>query len=82
MRVEDENDNAPEFRFPSYPVTISEAVLSNTTFLTVFASDIDLGRNAEITYTIVEGNTSGNEPSRIERLEPSLTFQCALLWTQ
>lgn len=59
MRVLDENDNAPVFRFPSYPVTVSETVLPNTTFLTVFASDRDIGLNAELSYSIVEGNTSG-----------------------
>lgn len=55
----DENDNAPIFRFPSYPVTVSETVLSNTTFLTVFASDEDIGLNGELSYSIEEGNTSG-----------------------
>ena len=55
----DENDNAPEFRFDRYPVTVSETVGPNTTFLTVFASDRDIGTNAELRYSIVEGNTTG-----------------------
>jgi hypothetical protein len=55
----DENDNAPMFRFPSYPVTVSETVLPNTTVLTVFASDEDIGLNGEISYSIVEGNLTG-----------------------
>ncbi len=59
MRVSDDNDNAPIFRFPSYPVTVSETVQPGTIFLTVFASDRDIGSNAELRYAIVEGNTSG-----------------------
>lgn len=59
VRVMDENDNAPIFRFPSYPVTVSETVLPNTTFLTVFASDEDIGSNGELSYSIEEGNTLG-----------------------
>lgn len=59
VRVLDDNDNAPVFRFDPYPVTVSESITTNTTFLTVFASDDDIGTNAELTYSITEGDTSG-----------------------
>ena len=59
VRILDDNDNGPIFRFDPYTFTISEAFVPNVTFLTVFASDRDIGPNAEITYSIVEGNTSG-----------------------
>lgn len=71
VRVLDDNDNAPVFRFPSYPITISEAIASNTIFITVFASDADIDANAELTYSIVGGNTSG----KINKIN------CALLVT-
>lgn len=60
VRVLDENDNAPVFRFDPYTVTVLESSLVNTTFLTVFATDMDVGINAELTYSIAEGDTSGN----------------------
>lgn len=59
VRVLDTNDNPPAFRFPSYPVTVSESTAPNSIFLSIFASDADLGSNADITYSIVAGNTSG-----------------------
>ena len=59
MRVLDDNDNSPVFRFDPYTVTVSESISVNTTFLTVFASDDDAGSNAKLTYTITKGNTSG-----------------------
>lgn len=59
VRVQDDNDNAPVFRFDPYPVTVSESISINTTFLTVFATDEDIGTNAELTYSITEGDISG-----------------------
>lgn len=62
MRILDANDNAPIFRFDPFTITLSEAFAPNGTFLTVFASDRDSGSNAELRYSIPEGNnTSGKK---------------------
>ena len=53
--VMDENDNSPIFGQPTYTFTIPE----NTEQLVavgVAATDIDVGINREITYSIIAGN--------------------------
>ncbi|XP_052280093.1 protocadherin Fat 1-like isoform X4 [Dreissena polymorpha] len=53
IKVLDENDNAPKFNQDLYTVTISESINVNSTVAQVSATDKDLGKNAEIVYTIV-----------------------------
>ncbi|KAH3831076.1 hypothetical protein DPMN_104337 [Dreissena polymorpha] len=53
IKVLDENDNAPKFNQDLYTVTISENINVNSTVAQVSATDKDLGKNAEIVYTIV-----------------------------
>lgn len=53
------NDNPPEFASHTYSTTIPESARVNTddTGVTrVFANSRDIGRNAEITYSIIGGN--------------------------
>ncbi len=59
MRILDVNDNHPTFLFDPHPITISESTAPNTVILTIIAMDRDIGINAELTFTITAGNTSG-----------------------
>ena len=52
--VIDENDNSPEFVESTYIFEVEE----NTDFIEfqVSATDVDLGSNSAVTYSIVDGN--------------------------
>ena len=50
--VIDDNDNDPEFTQRMYAASILESVRVGQSVLTVEASDVDLGENARITYSI------------------------------
>ncbi|XP_055329459.1 protocadherin beta-1-like [Paramacrobiotus metropolitanus] len=52
IQVTDANDHAPVFDDPSYEKRVPENVPRGTRILKVHASDADLGRNGEITYSI------------------------------
>lgn len=54
--LDDVNDNSPVFEVDSYRETIQENVPVGLEFLQVVATDPDLGSNAWISYTIVDGN--------------------------
>ena len=56
ISVLDANDNQPVFSMTSYLLTISELTTANTFLKLLTATDPDLGTNAEITYTISDGN--------------------------
>ncbi|XP_059170799.1 protocadherin Fat 1-like isoform X3 [Physella acuta] len=56
VRVQDVNDNAPEFEQNVYTMEVSEVVPHNTPVLFVKAFDNDIGSNAEVLYSIVDGN--------------------------
>lgn len=56
ITITDVNDNAPEFSLGScYPLTIPENN-NKSVIHTVRASDKDLGKNGQVTYSIVNGN--------------------------
>lgn len=57
IRVEDENDNAPKFEAPSYSTIISEDIALDTSILRVVATDLDLGLNSRIIYTLSNEST-------------------------
>ncbi|XP_070545455.1 LOW QUALITY PROTEIN: cadherin-23-like [Ptychodera flava] len=57
--VEDDNDHTPVFNASSYQVTVAENATRYTKLLTVFATDGDIGSNAEINYFIGAGNEDG-----------------------
>ncbi len=53
IRVTDVNDNAPRFELPDYQAhNIDEDIAIGTSILQVSASDLDTGKNAEISYSI------------------------------
>ncbi|CAI9551788.1 unnamed protein product [Staurois parvus] len=57
--VRDANDNAPVFQRPKYDVSLYENNSPFTHLLTVNALDADLGKNAEVTYKIIDSIISG-----------------------
>jgi hypothetical protein len=53
IKVTDVNDNAPRFELPDYQAhNIDEDIAIGTSILQVSASDLDTGKNAEISYSI------------------------------
>ncbi|XP_029303837.1 protocadherin Fat 3 [Cottoperca gobio] len=54
--VLDVNDNAPVFQRRDYTVTVPEDVAVGTEVLRVLATSVDIGPNADITYSIRSGN--------------------------
>ncbi|KAM4700502.1 protocadherin Fat 3 isoform 2-T2 [Discoglossus pictus] len=54
VSVNDVNDNAPVFQFPSYNATLSESSLIGTPVLQVVATDADSENNKVIRYQIVQ----------------------------
>ncbi|XP_075054823.1 protocadherin Fat 3 isoform X5 [Mixophyes fleayi] len=52
IRLEDANDNTPEFQQTLYESFVNESVPIGTSVLTVSASDRDKGENGYITYSI------------------------------
>lgn len=48
----DENDNTPQFNRNTYTSTLNENVSLGTTVLTVTATDLDSGTNAQVSYSI------------------------------
>ncbi|XP_005092400.1 cadherin-related tumor suppressor [Aplysia californica] len=56
--VQDENDNAPEFTQVSYEFRVRENMPADSYVGSVKAVDNDLGRNAEILYSLGGGNVN------------------------
>lgn len=52
IMVEDQNDNDPIFDRSRYSATIPEDILIDSSVLTIHATDIDLGVNARIIYSL------------------------------
>lgn len=53
IKVTDVNDNAPRFELPDYQAhNIDEDIPTGTSILQVSATDLDTGKNAEITYSV------------------------------
>ncbi|CAH2275957.1 protocadherin-12 [Pelobates cultripes] len=63
IRVSDANDNPPIFEKISYEVSLMENNHIPTHLLKVHAQDIDLGANAEVTYSIIDSYISGTPAS-------------------
>ncbi|KAK2163196.1 hypothetical protein LSH36_84g09039 [Paralvinella palmiformis] len=59
MNVLDVNDNAPVFDPSSYDCQVWENGTIGTSVLTVQATDLDSGKNAQLQYSIISGNSKG-----------------------
>lgn len=59
MVILDVNDNPPTFERTSYYASISEAATVGTEVVRVWATSLDIGANAAITYSIAAGNQQG-----------------------
>ena len=59
VRVEDINDNTPEFSSPVFLVDIFENAAFNSVYSIDSATDIDAAENGTIDYAIVAGNEAG-----------------------
>ena len=57
VQLIDENDNIPLFTEAIYNVTVVENSKPGIIIASVKANDLDIGSNANITYTITSGNT-------------------------
>lgn len=58
--VVDVNDNSPMFVSPLYSATVSEIIPIGTSILQVHATDLDIGTNALVRYSIVEDSAKGS----------------------
>ena len=52
INVEDVNDHVPTFEESSYQTRVRESVSVGSTVMTVRATDLDTGKNADLLYTI------------------------------
>ena len=57
VTVLDINDNSPQFRQDEYEAMVSEDHATLTPFLSIEATDLDLGVNSKITYSISSENS-------------------------
>ncbi|KAK5924599.1 hypothetical protein CgunFtcFv8_017200 [Champsocephalus gunnari] len=51
----DENDNVPQFKASEYQVSIQSTVNKGSPVIQIMAYDADDGKNADVTYTVDEG---------------------------
>ncbi|NXP59522.1 PCDGK protein, partial [Chloropsis cyanopogon] len=58
VQVSDVNDNAPRSSQASYDVYVPENNMPGIPILNVSATDPDLGRNARLSYTLLQGDTA------------------------
>uniref|UniRef100_A0A3Q3F9R6 FAT atypical cadherin 2 n=1 Tax=Labrus bergylta TaxID=56723 RepID=A0A3Q3F9R6_9LABR len=66
IEVEDVNDNAPVFSKVTYSVEIPEGLQIGTSVMQLFASDMDSGRNKELTFQVVKTDTNETEYFEID----------------
>uniref|UniRef100_A0A8C5HY12 Protocadherin gamma-C3 n=1 Tax=Gouania willdenowi TaxID=441366 RepID=A0A8C5HY12_GOUWI len=59
VQVSDVNDNAPNFKQPSYTVYLTENNAPGASICAITALDPDFGQNAYLSYSILEGNIHG-----------------------
>ena len=73
IEILDINDNPPSFSATSFATSISEFTPTNTTVLTVEASDLDLGLGGQISYSL-EGNETFTIDSTSGEVRTLTTF--------
>lgn len=79
ITVLDKNDNSPQFESRNYEVSVPEDVdpySSRFILLSVVAVDADAGRNSEIRYNMLGGNTQGK--FSIDPISGDITLTSAL----
>ncbi|XP_071783109.2 protocadherin-8 [Centroberyx gerrardi] len=59
IRVTDENDNPPLFSKPVYEVSVMENNIPGSYVTTVVARDLDMGKNAKVSYKLIDSEISG-----------------------
>uniref|UniRef100_A0A668AP98 Protocadherin-8 n=1 Tax=Myripristis murdjan TaxID=586833 RepID=A0A668AP98_9TELE len=62
IRVTDENDNPPLFSKPVYEVSVMENNIPGSYVSTLVARDPDMGRNAKVSYKLIDAEVSGGAP--------------------
>ncbi|XP_055968334.1 protocadherin Fat 2 [Sorex fumeus] len=60
LLVEDVNDNAPAFSRPLYTAAVAEGLPAHTPVIQLLATDPDAGRNRDISYHIVDGDSDAS----------------------
>ena len=76
VTVTDINDNNPIFAESSLTLALSESTVTNSVILTIIATDLDLGNNGTLKYSITSGNTG--ETFAIGPSDGNLRLQTAL----
>ncbi|NWW39480.1 PCDGK protein, partial [Panurus biarmicus] len=76
--VSDVNDNAPKFSQDSYDVYVQENNMPGIPILNVSATDPDLGRNAHLSYTLLQGDTTFGHLFSINRENGTLYLLTSL----
>ncbi|XP_049823743.1 protocadherin-like wing polarity protein stan isoform X2 [Aethina tumida] len=67
INVLDANDHSPVFEMNEYDASVREGVSVGTTVITLKATDQDIGKNAEVEYTIRSINGGGTSTEEEDR---------------
>ncbi|XP_071331225.1 protocadherin-8 [Trachinotus anak] len=62
IRVTDENDNPPLFSKSLYEVSVLENNIPGSYVTTVVARDPDVGKNAKVSYKLIDAEVAGGSP--------------------
>ncbi|RVE57930.1 hypothetical protein OJAV_G00204200 [Oryzias javanicus] len=62
ISVTDENDNPPLFSKPLYEVSVLENNIPGSYLTTVVATDPDVGKNAKVSYKLIDSEVEGGSP--------------------
>lgn len=54
VSLKDENDNAPKFEKDHYEASVFESILANATVVQVIATDLDIGKNGKVIYSLAK----------------------------
>ena len=57
--VRDVNDHTPAFSQNAYETSLLESTPVNSRFFSLTATDVDIGANSRVEYTIIDGNDDG-----------------------
>ncbi|XP_012884965.1 PREDICTED: protocadherin-18 [Dipodomys ordii] len=71
VQINDINDNPPRFQRSRYEFVISENNSPGAYITTVTATDLDLGENGQVTYTILESFVLGSSITTYVTIDPS-----------